>query len=290
MNQHWLAVGTVGNWESSFNYGNIWGLKDFRELAALWNLLQEGDKILIYASNPVRGVVGFGTVTTKFRQTKPLWPEETRRNEVIWPLRFEFELEYCLPRSEWRVRAYRQTHLQLITRMIFQCVPISLVEDARAHFGLPSSLPPTVSSSVTADALSSDPIAADHDTIKRQLREIGQLQGFLAEMEYPIDGNRLDVVWRRVELSVPTYAFEVQVSGDIYHALAKLKRAYDLWNSRIFLAGRNSHRQIYEELVSGIFREIRERARYLDVGVVGELYLRKTEYRSLEEKLGIFPT
>lgn len=290
MNQHWLAVGTVKNWEYSFQNGNIWGLKDFREVAALWNLLQEGDKILIYASKPVGGVIGIATVSTKFRQTNALWPEEIRRNEVIWPLRFEFQLDYCLPRSEWPTRAYKQEDLQRITRMIFQCIPTSVATAVRTHFELPPMQTGGEAPANDKRALSSSPVTANHDTIKRQLQEIGQLQGFLADVEYPIDGNRLDVVWRRVELSVPTYAFEVQVAGDIYHALAKLKRAYDLWNSRIFVAGTASHRQIYDELVSGTFREIRSRARYLDAGTVAELHQRKTEYRSLEARLGIFPT
>lgn len=290
MNQHWLAVGTVKNWESSFQNGNIWGLKDFKEVAALWNLLQEGDKILIYASRPVGGVIGMATVLTKFRQTNPLWPEEIQRQQVIWPLRFEFQLDYCLPRSDWRTRAYKEGDLQRITRMIFQCIPISIAAAARAHLELPPLLTGGDPHGNIERSSSFSPVPAKHDTIKRQLREIGQLQGFLADVEYQIEGNRLDVVWRRVELSVPTYAFEVQVAGDIYHALAKLKRAYDLWNSRIFVAGDASHRQIYDELVSGTFREIRNRARYLDAGTVAELHQRKTDYRLLETRLGIFPT
>lgn len=71
MKTYWLVVGTPKNWETSFQNGNIWGLKEFRELAALWNLLEEGDKILLYVSAPVSGVVGCGTVNTKFRQTTP---------------------------------------------------------------------------------------------------------------------------------------------------------------------------------------------------------------------------
>lgn len=289
MNQYWLAVGTSKNWDWSLQNGSIWGLKDFRELTALWNLLAEGDKILLYVSNPIGGIVGVATVTTKFRQTKPLWPEEIRRDQVIWPLRFEFEIEYCLPRSEWSERSYKHADVQLITRMVFQCVPLSVVEGARKYFGLVSSLPLMQPRTAIGEVSSPESLVPNHDTVKNQLRDIGRLQGFLAETEYPIDGNRLDVVWRRVELSVPTYAFEVQVSGDIYHALAKLKRAYDLWNSRIFLAGRAAHRKVYEDLASGTFREIRDRARYLEIGSVQELHSRKTEYRLLEEKLGIFP-
>ncbi len=43
-----------------------------------------------------------------------------------------------------------------------------------------------------------------HKEIKQKLVEMGKIQKFLAEAEYPMDGSRLDVVWRRVEKSVPT--------------------------------------------------------------------------------------
>jgi hypothetical protein len=47
--------------------------------------------------------------------------------------------------------------------------------------------------------------------------------------------GKLDVAWRRVEKGSPTYVFEVQIGGDLYHAIGKLKHAHDLWNSNIFL-------------------------------------------------------
>lgn len=127
----------------------------------------------------------------------------------------------------------------------------------------------------------------NHEVVKDQLAKIGQIQGFLAEKEYLIEGNRLDVVWRRVEKSVPTYAFEVQVGGDIYHALIKLKRAYELWNSRLFLAGSLGARPKFEELTAGTFYEIHNRVRYLEFGAVAELYRRKSDYKELEARMGI---
>lgn len=102
MQQFWLMVGTERNWKVAFENNNIWGLKEFREIKALWNMLREGDGLLFYVSKPVHGIVGFGHVVTKFRQTNPLWPDEIKRNEVIWPLRFEFDIEYCLPPSLWK--------------------------------------------------------------------------------------------------------------------------------------------------------------------------------------------
>lgn len=289
MEQYWLAVGTRGNWETSFSSGNLWGLKDFREVAALWNLLREGDKVLLYCSKPVSGIVGCATVVTKFRQTVPLWPDEIKRHQVIWPLRFEFDVEYCLSPSLWEERAYRDAQLQMVTRMIFQCVPTSIAEAVREHSALApprwirraSETPPIVSPNNSREV--------SHDRIKEQLLEIGQLQGFCAEKEFAIEGNRLDVVWRRVERSVPTYAFEVQVAGDIYHALGKLKVAHDLWNSRIFVAGNHECRRKFEGLTASTFREIANRVRYIDIEIIADLHKRKTEYKQLETNLGIFP-
>jgi predicted RNA-binding protein len=285
--QYWLVVGTERNWKFSFENGNLWGLKNFRETLALWNLLQEGDKLLVYVSKPVSGVVGIATVTTKFRQTNPLWPEEIRRKQVLWPLRFEFGTEYCLSPLLWESRCYRETNMQLITRMVFQCIPAGVALAVRTHFGLQSEALDVLESRPSLPSGTSASVASDHSTVKQRLCEIGRIQGFLAEEEYPIESNRLDVVWRRVERSVPTYAFEVQVGGDIYHALAKLKHAFDLWNSHIFLAASLDARPKFEELVSGTFHEIAGRVRFIQLNQIEELYKRKISYRELERELGI---
>ena len=83
--------------------------------------------------------------------------------------------------------------------------------------------------------LTGKPASLDHSRIQEIIFEIGKLNRLISEKEYPMENERLDVVWRRVEKSVPTYVFEVQIGGDIYHALGKLKHAFDLWNSNIFL-------------------------------------------------------
>ena len=60
MQQDWLLVGSEKNWKVAFENSNIWGLKEFREVEALWNMLREGDGLLFYVSKPVQGIVGFG--------------------------------------------------------------------------------------------------------------------------------------------------------------------------------------------------------------------------------------
>ena len=86
---------------------------------------------------------------------------------------------------------------------------------------------------------------------------------------------------------MPTYVFEVQVGGDIYHAMSKLKEAFDLWNSHIFLVASNQDRGKYEELLAGTFHEVADRMHFIEIGLVKELLGKKRDYKKLEQALGI---
>ena len=78
---YWLAVGSPTNWDTAFNNGNIWGLKESQR--RLWENVNDGDVLLFYATIPVRGVIGYGVVQTRFKQSKPLWPDERKQRKVI---------------------------------------------------------------------------------------------------------------------------------------------------------------------------------------------------------------
>lgn len=240
-----------------------------------------------YVSKPVHGIVGTGYVVTKFRQTNPLWPEEIRRNEVIWPLRFEFDIEYCLPPGLWKSHKFTSHDLQMISRMVFQCYPIEEVNAARIALGLQPVIEITPSLP-TEPEVPIEPAMINHDDVKTYLAEIGRIQGYIADKEYSLESTRLDVVWRRVERSVPTFVFEVQIGGDIYHAMAKLKHAFDLWNSHIFLVASIGEKSRYQELISGTFHEVADQMRFIDVTLVKELFEKKKGYKEMELALGIF--
>jgi len=120
------------------------------------------------------------------------------------------------------------------------------VNIARAHLGL-KPVAETGFSFPSELRVSTKPGIASHEDIKAYLLEIGRIQGYIAEEEYPLDSTRLDVVWRKVERSVPTFVFEIQIGGDIYHAMAKLKHAFDLWNSNIFLVATIANKSKYED-------------------------------------------
>ena len=291
MAKYWLVVGSRENWETAFKHGNIWGLKERQR--HLWESLNEGDTLLFYVTQPIGGIVGRGVLRTKFKQNRPLWPQELRENRLIWPLRFEFDVESCLPPNEWITN-------KLISKLVwpragFQLISQSLGEELVSSLGTQE-----YSAQVGKSALISEATAEfvatvqgpeeglpSHDELKRLLVEIGKMQNFIAEPEFPFAIGRLDVVWRRVIHSVPTYAFEIQVGGDIYHALAKLKHAFDLWNSHIFIVAPQSDHSKCENLLSGTFHEISDRIKFIELEKVDELYKRKKAYLDFERELGI---
>lgn len=289
--RYWLVVGSVSNWQTAFEHENIWGLRETQR--HLWDSLRENDILLLYATMPVGGVIGCGTVRTKFRQDKPLWPQELKETKVIWPLRFEFDVGYCISPDEWRERRLVSKDLrprggfQLLSRDLGDQLVVSL---KTPQYRLPA---PGVSAAAEAPAEHGPSledrggIPPSHDEVKQALVEIGRLQQFIAESEYEFDIGRLDVVWRRVQLSVPTYVFEVQIGGNLHQAMSKLKHAFDLWNSHVFLVSSHQDLSKARQLLSGTFHEIHDRLRFVDYLRVEELLLRKQSYHDLEKELGI---
>ncbi|TES87986.1 MAG: hypothetical protein E3J93_04220 [Dehalococcoidia bacterium] len=288
---YWLVVGAVKNWDTAFEHGNIWGLKKSQQ--HLWDTLSEGDRVLFYATQPVGGVIGHGIIRTKFRQGKPLWPEELRKHEIIWPLRFEFDVESCLPRREWNVskiiskEIWPRAGFQLISRDIAEELINVLGEN---KYTIEEVKPILVRESVEEYGEASElgkSLIPTHEELQIKLMEIGKLQDYIVEKEYPFDIGRLDVVWRRVINSVPTYVFEVQIGGDIYHALSKLKHAFDLWNSHIFIIAAEKDYDKANLLLSGTFHEIEQRIKFIELSKIKELHERKKAYFNLEKELGI---
>lgn len=78
---YWLVVGSKKNWDTAFQHRNIWGLRKTQRL--LWESIDEKDKVLFYATQPVGGIIGYGIVRTKFIQDKPLWPDELKHKLAL---------------------------------------------------------------------------------------------------------------------------------------------------------------------------------------------------------------
>jgi hypothetical protein len=271
----WLVIGSRENWGTAFLSKGIWGLKDSQRHRRIWEELSSGDKIVFYATKPVGGIIGYGTVVTKFRQDTPLWPEEMKKGSAIWPYRFEFDVSYLIPKDKWDKDRLVLDELKNIVRGGFQRITESMGMKIISILNAAEGKKEDVS-----------PISL-HDEIKRKLVEIGRIQKFVAQSEYTTNGARLDVVWRRVEQGVPTYVFEVQVGGDLYHAIGKLKHAFDLWNSNIFLIVGEEDIPKARELLAGTYHEISNRIKLIELQKVEELFRLKKAYHDFEEAIGI---
>jgi len=274
MPEWWIASGPPEYWKIAFEVGRIWGVTE--KMVTRWKRLSAGDHVLFYATKPVSVVIGYGVVRTKFRQDKPLWPQEINEGKVIWPYRFEFDVEYCLPPEKWGTDKVSSEYIAYAAIGGFQRIK---EEEAKKIIGK------LVSTKEIAPEVGR-PMPL-HEQIKAMLIEIGRLQGFIAEGEYPMDIGKLDVTWRRVERGAPTYAFEIHIGGDLYHDVSKLKHAHDLWNSNIFLITAEKDINKVQQLLSGTFHEIRDKVRVIDAEKIKTLYLKKKDYKDFERQLGI---
>jgi len=277
MPRWWLAVGSPKNWQTAFEYGSIWGLQATTRQTALWESISPGDYLLFYATSPVSGIIGYGVVRTKFRQDKPLWPQEIREGKVIWPHRFEFDVKFCFPQDRWETQRIFSDAARAIARGGFQAIREELADELIKRLSAGAIAPPSVEKKAVSP----------HDEIKAKLVEIGHLQKLIAESEYEMDGAKLDVVWRRIDKAVPAYVFEVQIGGDLYHAIGKLKHAFDIWNSNIFLIVSDEDLPKANTLLTGTFHEIQRKVKLVELGKVDELLKRKKAYYDLEAELGI---
>lgn len=284
----WVLSGSRENWEKGAAE-SIWGVKE--GLKNSWEKLEPGDILLFYVTSPISGIVGFGRLETKFKQDKPLWPDEIMKNKVVYLYRFEFKIDYLLPPIDWYERKIDISGLKMgcwaglnpikdkekinkLDQLIKEKWNIKLpleeivweIKDAKAPYKVKQ---------------------LTHKDYQQMLKEIGKLQGFIGETEYLMEGEKLDVVWRKVAGSVPTYVFEIQIGGDIYHALGKLKHAWDLWNSNIFLVADKKTIPKAKSLLKGTFHEISSCLTIMNLEEAQELFFSKKKLKDLERKFGI---
>jgi hypothetical protein len=291
MKPHWIITGPKRSWGTAFEQGGIWGVK--HSLYPEWKALEQGDIIFFYATAPIKGIIGVGRVETKFIQDKPLWPDEIAIGKVLYPFRFEFHTDYVLEQNMWHSKRISQSEVPLSIQEMRRGINflrdmtierlhkmfeqkfnhvISITEETRAPH---------------AEVFVTEKLSPDHTKVKDMLFEIGKLNRFISEKEYAMGNERLDVVWRRLEKSVPTYVFEIQFGGDIYHALGKLKHASDLWNSNIFLIASEADFEKAELLLSGTFHEIQSKIKKTTYQKIHELYQQKRRWVDLEKEIGL---
>ncbi|MQY62002.1 EVE domain-containing protein [archaeon] len=288
MRNFWIVPGSEKNWKQALTSKGIWGLEEKTFDKVYWLAIAPNDLILFYVTGKIKGVVGYGIVRGKFYQDVPLWDAEIREGRVKWPLRFEFDIEFLLPENRWadgNVSIPGGAHFRQ-PLFLMQGEDVDPIIQALNPSASVSSLQEFSTSVSTVKA---EEVSPTHETVKSLLLEIGKLQGYVANLEFPMEAERLDVVWRRLPESVPTYVFEVQVGGDLYHALGKLKHAHDIWNSRIFIAASADDLSAVNQLLSGTFHEIKPILRFIEIEKIQNLHQSKQNIYQLEKDLGLIP-
>lgn len=69
--------------------------------------------------------------------------------------------------------------------------------------------------------------------------------------------------------------------------MGKLKHAFDLWNSNIFLIANPPDLEIAKTLLSGTFHEIKDKLKMVPPNKIYELYEKKQQWMNVEKEIGL---
>jgi hypothetical protein len=304
----WLVMGPVENWETAPKQPiPLWGLRPRYRLA--FDSIRPGDLAIFYVTAPVKGIVGFWTIRDTYVDGITLiWPQEVAQRSIEWPLRFRMGDVKYLPRPHWGPSRHSGlptripiAHLNLNWQVGFQPLDkqtaSEILATTRSQWGeeiiVPAAIipeePPVVRE---APAPSQRVSTSDHRMLQESLVQIGRLQNYFAEVEFPFpletDQRRLDVVWKRELAGSPTLAFEVELSGAIERAVVKLKIAFNRWNSqpRIIAPTEQHHR--VQGLLAAKESRFREHFRIYESDTVAVLLAKKRDLRDFERQIGLY--
>lgn len=128
-----------------------------------------------------------------------------------------------------------------------------------------------------------------HDDIVDVIYALGELIGYKPERKMRHEGYEFDVVWNKPPRIGPKYVFEVHMKGSLEAALLRLKHAYDLWESQIFLVSTEESLKEAQSKFLGELHELKDKVILLDVKNVKEFYDFKGKFEWLERKFGLRP-
>ncbi len=303
---NWLVIGIPQNWETALSQPvPIWGLKP--RFRTEFKILNIGDVIWFYSTSPVSGIIGYGIVKDKYIDSRNLiWIEEHIKKEVIWPLRFRIHVLKVLPRHDWQKHRIKINDFNIFWQLGFQLLKneniIELYNRASKVFG--NDIESNIFSGATIEQqsiLAEQPeeynktekqIISSHKEIQEQIAEIGKLQFYYTELEYPIElpneKKNLDVIWKREISGVPTFVFEVELSGMIERAIERLKFAYLKFNSRPRIVVPENSIHKVNNILSSTENDFKKEVKIYEPLQIKQLLKQKRELKSLEQELDLY--
>ena len=274
----------------------LWGFPDDKlgTNRRKWDLLEVGNEVLVYGEyEGVRGVWFLCEITDKFENRNPVkywiknptgYPWQIRLKPILPYEKFDLDaMEKIKPvrRDElapvFGVRIFRAKYDRW-SLLLFSDKKESLVSYNYSTFS-------RIKDELNVRNREVEIKKPEHDKIKEIIYQIGLIQNRFPQKEYPIDGRKLDIVWRRTARSVPSVAFEIQFGGNLFEALSKLKHAFDLWNSIPVLVTTTKQIEEAKRWIEGSFHELKDVFRLVSWKEIKEYYDIKRKVKDFETKL-----
>lgn len=304
--QNWLVIGVPENWETALSQPiPIWGLKP--RYQAEFQAMDIGDILWFYSTSPIGGVIGIGMVKDKYPDyINLIWKEELKQKEVVWPLRFRIHVLKILPQAQWRTDRIKINDFGLLWQIGFQPLKdehvLKLSERAEDVFGEVGKEALFAGATITQPLLvkekkplytpSEEKLFVSHKELQSQVAEIGKLQFYYTETEYPLElpgeKKNLDVVWKREIDGVPTFAFEVELSGMLEKAIERLKFAFRKWNSRPRIIITKEFIKKAHNIITASNKDFSQHIKIYEPHQVVELLNQKRQLKTIEQNLEIY--
>jgi predicted RNA-binding protein len=291
-NNRWLFSVNRTNWDVVLNK-NLWGLR--KEKAATSRRVEKGDKILfiVTGTRPLVFTGAFEVAEDWSRDSRPVWPDELVERKAIYPIRAKLrplrigsaDFDLLVPKLGFvKKKSSPYSYLRGTPANFQKPIPFEdyevIVAEIERNPGAPSLPVPPGKKPKSADG-------PNHDGLRGMIQEMGDMLGLVSQVEYGMDGWRLDVAWKRIATGIPSHAFEIQIGGNFYEALAKLKHAYDKWNSKPILVTTEKYAKEAQNLLSGSFHEVRDVAKVVNWQNVVELYKLMRKTWKLRDQIGV---
>lgn len=268
---------------------NIWGVR--QQYERLTKKIKKGDVVLlfIFRVSPLGFHGAFEVVSDWTISDEIIWSDEISQGHIIYPFRIELRrialgfarydlvashLGFVQKKTKPAVWAYLKGTPANFGRPISELDFKTVLDELRRNppvKAVPRTLrrPKDLRSTELEKLTSAEP---NHEKIRAMLREIGGMENRIAEIEYRMNGRKLDVVWKRVAAGVPSHVFEIQIGGSFLEAIEKLKHAYDLWNSKPILVTVEKYEAEAKNLLQGSFHEIHKVATVVNWKKISRLY------------------
>jgi len=115
----WLAIGPVANWEIGLKK-KVWAVSPAQ--SKTWEKVAPGDRVFFYATAPVKGLVGYGTVSRTRVDETPFWPDEKAKGHTLWPYRIEFSSVTHISIHDWETKRVAPERQGIVFQRAFQPV------------------------------------------------------------------------------------------------------------------------------------------------------------------------